>query len=182
MRGCISTRAPVTTGEPAISAAATGLIVISETAEQAHLRRLRATVERWERITAHKRVRRMTVQLRHALTMLDQARAALAAEASRSCAPIIDAPRRQTHGGATRPTGTVYLLHFDRPYAHAKHYIGFTDDLTERLIQHQTGRGARLIEVIIGAGNGFTLARTWLVISRAMGGGTSVPLTLDGTT
>jgi hypothetical protein len=24
------------------------------------------------------------------------------------------------------PRGTVYLLHFERPYKHARHYLGFT--------------------------------------------------------
>jgi len=26
----------------------------------------------------------------------------------------------------------VYLLHFERPYRHARHYTGSTDDLTPR--------------------------------------------------
>lgn len=56
--------------------------------------------------------------------------------------------------------GTVYLLHFDRPYRHARHYCGCTTDLPARLTAHGTGRGARLVEVITGAGIGFTLART----------------------
>lgn len=57
--------------------------------------------------------------------------------------------------------GTVYLLHFDRPYRHARHYLGWTTDLDARLAAHTTGRGARLLEVITAAGIGFTLARTW---------------------
>ena len=59
------------------------------------------------------------------------------------------------------PQGTVYLLHFDRPYRHAHHYLGFTTDLNSRLADHASGRGARLMEVITAAGIGFTLARTW---------------------
>jgi predicted GIY-YIG superfamily endonuclease len=58
-------------------------------------------------------------------------------------------------------SGTVYLLHFDRPFQHARHYCGWTADLPARLAAHATGRGARLVEVITGAGIGFTLARTW---------------------
>ena len=58
-------------------------------------------------------------------------------------------------------TGTVYLLHFDAPYKHARHYIGFAEDLDARLILHQRGEGARLLAAIIGAGISFTLARTW---------------------
>lgn len=57
--------------------------------------------------------------------------------------------------------GTVYLLHFDQPYRHARHYCGWTSDLTARLAAHADGRGARLIAVITEAGIGFKLARTW---------------------
>jgi hypothetical protein len=59
-------------------------------------------------------------------------------------------------------TGTVYLLHFDRPYKHARHYIGWTaGDLTRRLRQHRNGSGARLLEVITAEGIGFVVARVW---------------------
>jgi predicted GIY-YIG superfamily endonuclease len=56
---------------------------------------------------------------------------------------------------------TVYLLHFDRRYAHAGHYIGSTDNLERRIYQHRKGRGARLMEVITQAGIDFTVSRTW---------------------
>jgi predicted GIY-YIG superfamily endonuclease len=62
--------------------------------------------------------------------------------------------------------GTTYLLHFDRPYRHARHYIGWTQDLAARLDAHLRGRGARLIEVITQAGIGFKLARTWPETTR----------------
>lgn len=58
-------------------------------------------------------------------------------------------------------TGTVYLLHFDRPYRHAKHYTGWTGDLTARLAEHTGGHGARLLAVLAAAGIGRQLARTW---------------------
>ena len=57
--------------------------------------------------------------------------------------------------------GQVYLLHFEVPYRHAQHYLGWTEDLPTRLKDHRRGRGARLMEVIGAAGIGFTLARTW---------------------
>ena len=57
--------------------------------------------------------------------------------------------------------GTVYLLHFARPYRHARHYTGWTRDLDARLRPHQHGAGARLLEVVAGAGIDWTLARTW---------------------
>ena len=57
--------------------------------------------------------------------------------------------------------GTVYLIHFDRPYRHAGHYCGWTHHLGRRLEAHAVGRGARLMAVITAAGIGWQLARTW---------------------
>ncbi|MEU2615962.1 hypothetical protein ABZ570_30985 [Micromonospora sp. NPDC007271] len=58
-------------------------------------------------------------------------------------------------------TGTVYLIHFDRPYRHVKHYIGWTLDLETRLADHAADRDARLLALITAARIGFRLARTW---------------------
>lgn len=56
----------------------------------------------------------------------------------------------------------VYLLHFDRPYKHARHYIGYARDSIKRHVeQHRLGRGARLMTVIKEAGIGFVVAKTW---------------------
>lgn len=57
--------------------------------------------------------------------------------------------------------GTIYLLHFSRPYRHAKHYMGWTRDLDSRLEAHSNGSGARLMEVLSKAGISFEVARTW---------------------
>lgn len=57
--------------------------------------------------------------------------------------------------------GTCYLLHFDRPYKHARHYLGWTLDLPKRLDEHLNGNGARLIDVITAEGIGFEVARVW---------------------
>jgi predicted GIY-YIG superfamily endonuclease len=59
---------------------------------------------------------------------------------------------------------TVYLLHFEQPYRHARHYLGSTTSLDTRLKQHTRGRkagGARLMEVVNQAGIPWRLARTW---------------------
>ena len=65
----------------------------------------------------------------------------------------------------SRPAATgalIYLLHFETPYRHARHYTGWTaGDLDARLKQHERGTGARLMAVIAEAGIGWTLARTW---------------------
>lgn len=64
----------------------------------------------------------------------------------------------------------VYLLHFDRAYKHARHYIGFVDGgqrkLKARLERHASGHGARLLAVVTQAGIGWTVARTWPLASR----------------
>ncbi len=58
-------------------------------------------------------------------------------------------------------SGVIYLLHFDRPYKHARHYTGWTDDLETRLARHARGGGARLLAVAYAAGVRWQLARTW---------------------
>jgi predicted GIY-YIG superfamily endonuclease len=59
-------------------------------------------------------------------------------------------------------TGTIYLVHFDEPYRHARHYLGWTPrDVATRLAEHAAGRGARLLAVVASAGIGWRLARTW---------------------
>lgn len=59
-------------------------------------------------------------------------------------------------------SGTVYLLHFDAPYRHARHYLGWTGGpLSARLSAHAEGRGARLLTVVRAAGITWQLARTW---------------------
>ncbi len=53
-----------------------------------------------------------------------------------------------------------YLLHFTPPYRHARHYLGFADDLPRRLRRQATGRGANLVAVALAAGCSFELV--WL--------------------
>jgi predicted GIY-YIG superfamily endonuclease len=55
----------------------------------------------------------------------------------------------------------VYLLQFEQPYKHARHYVGQTGNVKRRLAEHAAGRGARLMAVIQEAGIGWELARLW---------------------
>lgn len=55
----------------------------------------------------------------------------------------------------------VYLIHFERPYKHAKHYLGSTNDLNVRLANHRKGQGARLIQVLLEHGINYRLSRLW---------------------
>lgn len=65
-----------------------------------------------------------------------------------------------------RYMGVCYLLHFERPYEHAQHYLGFTKNVPLRELRHRAGRGARLIEVITEAGIDFQLVRVWPGVDR----------------
>lgn len=57
--------------------------------------------------------------------------------------------------------GTVYLLHFDRPFGHARHYQGWSEQLAPRLAAHRAGQGAKLLAAVRRGGGDWTLARTW---------------------
>lgn len=61
----------------------------------------------------------------------------------------------------TAHPGTVYLIHFDRPFKHARHYLGWASNLEARLDHHRRGTGANLLRHVRDAGIGWTVARTW---------------------
>jgi predicted GIY-YIG superfamily endonuclease len=58
-----------------------------------------------------------------------------------------------------RYMGYVYVIHFDMPYKHARHYMGFTKDVPLRMLRHKAGRGANLMRVIEAAGITWTLSK-----------------------
>lgn len=51
----------------------------------------------------------------------------------------------------------IYVLHFDDPLHHARHYTGCTLQLRDRLSAHAQGRGSRLCEVLLARGLHWTL-------------------------
>ncbi len=57
---------------------------------------------------------------------------------------------------------TVYVLHIDPPFKHARHYIGFTPDPTadRRVSEHLNGlfKGTPLIKAALDAGHSVRLA------------------------
>jgi len=59
-------------------------------------------------------------------------------------APLLDSPQ-----------SVVYVLHFDPPFHHARHYIGIALDgnVTRRLREHSRGRGSGLVAAAIAAGS-----------------------------
>jgi hypothetical protein len=60
-----------------------------------------------------------------------------------------------------RGVGTVYLLHLDRPYKHARHYTGTATDLQARLTEPQAGDGARVLQATKGGRDQLDAGRTW---------------------
>ena len=50
----------------------------------------------------------------------------------------------------------VYLIHLDRPLKHARHYIGYTQDIEQRFHEHAYGdKGSRFLHAVREAGIGF---------------------------
>lgn len=57
----------------------------------------------------------------------------------------------------------LYLLHFEQPYKHARHYLGIARNGIERRIEeHRAGKGANITAVVKRNGIGFVLAKSWL--------------------
>jgi len=56
----------------------------------------------------------------------------------------------------------VYLLHFDKPFGHARHYLGYTedDDPSRRVQEHLSGghRANPLVKAAVAAGRKVELA------------------------
>lgn len=61
--------------------------------------------------------------------------------------------------------GIIYLLHFDQPYKHARHYMGWAMDqehLEIRLKIHRRGKSkVALMRAVAAAGINFRVTRTW---------------------
>ena len=59
----------------------------------------------------------------------------------------------------------VYLLHAERPYYHAQHYVGFckrkSGKLEDRIDEHRRGQGSPLVRAWVAVGIGFVVARVW---------------------
>jgi predicted GIY-YIG superfamily endonuclease len=56
----------------------------------------------------------------------------------------------------------VYLIHFEEPFHHARHYIGFCEEnLDQRMECHRRGDGAKLMRAVSKAGIPWKVVRTW---------------------
>ena len=59
-----------------------------------------------------------------------------------------------------RPT-YLYLIHFDTPLHHARHYLGATYNLKRRLRRHATNQGSRLVAAVNAANISWQLVKVW---------------------
>lgn len=64
--------------------------------------------------------------------------------------------------------GTIYLIHFDEPIGNrenrrgqAQHHIGYAIDLAERLAEHASGNGARIMAAVVAYGVDWHVVKTW---------------------
>lgn len=59
----------------------------------------------------------------------------------------------------------LYLIHFRRPYYHARHYLGYCGKgrrvLLRRLARHRRGDGAKLLRAVQRAGHAWKVVRVW---------------------
>lgn len=59
-------------------------------------------------------------------------------------------------------TDGVYLLHFEPPYEHAAHYLGWSNDVQRRTQHHLAGTGnSPLVNAALAAGCRVVVARVW---------------------
>jgi hypothetical protein len=73
-----------------------------------------------------------------------------------------------TTPSSTTPTGLhppvargVYLICFDAPYFHARHYVGYSDNIAQRLEMHRAGHGSPLLAAVLAAGIDWHLVQVW---------------------
>ena len=58
----------------------------------------------------------------------------------------------------------VYLIHFEEPFKHSRHYIGFSQTpacLERRMGHHRSGHGASIMKAVTEAGIKWSVVRVW---------------------
>jgi predicted GIY-YIG superfamily endonuclease len=55
----------------------------------------------------------------------------------------------------------AYLLHFEGPYKHARHYLGWSEDILARFERHVRGNGSPLVKAAFAEGCAIRLVRVW---------------------
>lgn len=58
----------------------------------------------------------------------------------------------------------VYLIHFSKPFKHARHYIGYSESMEtfkNRLHHHRNNTGSKLLKAVNKAGINWRVIRIW---------------------
>jgi len=78
--------------------------------------------------------------------------------------PLLETLTRRLLG----KTGTVYIIHFDEPFHHARHYVGWTEsaDVDSRMERHGKGNGSRLMRAVSGEGIQWRIVRVFYNADR----------------
>ncbi len=77
---------------------------------------------------------------------------------------LVPFPQYESSLPQDRPlTGSkVYLIHLDKPLKHARHYLGYSEALPERVQKHRTGQGAAFMRAISKHGISWHVSRIWV--------------------
>ncbi|MBP7735989.1 MAG: endonuclease [Spirochaetes bacterium] len=62
--------------------------------------------------------------------------------------------------------GTVYLIHFNKKLHHARHYLGYAEDVEKREKRHRSGDGSRLLHACNLQGIKYRIVRKWENVDR----------------
>ncbi len=67
------------------------------------------------------------------------------------------------NGNKNENIGSVYIICMDRPLAHSRHYVGWTNghSLESRFKAHKSGRGARMLRAANEEGIDYMITRVW---------------------
>lgn len=56
----------------------------------------------------------------------------------------------------------VYLIHFEKKFKHAQHYLGFVEsDLEQRIKRHLSGQGAKILRAVNAADIKWEVVQIW---------------------
>lgn len=58
-------------------------------------------------------------------------------------------------------TDGCYLIHADKPLHHAQHYIGYSDNIAERIESHRKGKGSKLIAAFNKCNISWSVVHIW---------------------
>lgn len=56
---------------------------------------------------------------------------------------------------------SVYLIHFSSPLKHARHYIGWSNFIKQRIRHHRAGTGSKICKAAVENGIELIVAREW---------------------